>query len=103
MASNEELVCCGEPMRLVAESPLGVRTASHRGPSVGRGIPVRIWLCQRCLRDKHEGWCPPCWISAVAQRDREIKAELEADLERRGEAHRWNVWTGQPLITVLQT
>ena len=99
MASDEELVCCGGAMRLVAQSPLGVRTANHLHPDLG--IPVRIWQCSRCGRDAYEGWCPPTWISAVSKRDDEIKAELTADLERQGEAHAWSVWTGRPVTAEL--
>ncbi len=63
-------------MTLVAESPLGVKTASPRGLTLGKGIPVRLWRCAICGRDEHEGWIPPTWIGAVAQRASEIEAEL---------------------------
>jgi hypothetical protein len=64
-------------MSLVAESPLGVKTASTRGLTVGRGIVVRRWGCLRCGHTEHEGWIPPSWGNAVAQRASEIRDELQ--------------------------
>jgi hypothetical protein len=83
-------------MAIVAESPLGVRTASHRGPSLGRGIPVRLWRCPGCGCDAYEGWLPPTWISAVAQRAEEIGRELAANLISKGEI-RWDVRAGRQI------
>lgn len=80
MAGDEELVCCGEPLRwLIAESARGTRR--HR-LSVGRGIPIRLWRCARCERVTHEGWVPPTWINAVAREAEMINAELETAIER---------------------
>ena len=79
MAEDDELMCCGEPLRwLVAESVRGSRHAL----GVGSGIPVRLWRCARCERVTREGWVPPTWISAVAREAEKIRVELETEIER---------------------
>lgn len=76
-------VCCAVRLSLVGESPLGVKTASTRGLTVGRGIPVRLWRCAICGHRTYEGWVPPSWGNAVARRASEIRDELQLSCDGR--------------------
>jgi hypothetical protein len=78
-ALQDELVCHGRPMALVAESAKGRRVA--QALVLDSGVTLAVWRCRECRAERREGWLPPTWISAVARAAEEIRREIEAGLQ----------------------
>jgi hypothetical protein len=68
-------VCHGQRLELIAVSPTGLRTAGDR-LKIDRGDPVRLFRCDVCGAERHEGWAIQHWVSATAERAAKIRDEM---------------------------